>query len=106
MLFKRPDPTLIKLFFLAHFILIIVQPFWPHPFFNPVLTKTLLKTSRIRAQNGARPVEHLLVAYAACVILDYLIHCYMYNARGIARHCNYLGDLLLALSFSLPCGIR
>lgn len=26
--------------------------------------------------------------------------------RGIARHCNYLGDLLLALSFSLPCGIR
>ncbi|GAB2300681.1 hypothetical protein Dimus_034717 [Dionaea muscipula] len=25
---------------------------------------------------------------------------------GIARHCNYLGDLLLALSFSLPCGIR
>ncbi|CAL2278775.1 unnamed protein product [Prunus armeniaca] len=24
---------------------------------------------------------------------------------GIARHCNYLGDLLLALSFSLPCGI-
>ncbi|KAF3795396.1 Delta(14)-sterol reductase [Nymphaea thermarum] len=23
---------------------------------------------------------------------------------GIARHCNYLGDLLLALSFSLPCG--
>lgn len=26
--------------------------------------------------------------------------------RGIARHCNYLGDLMLALSFSLPCGIR
>ncbi|CAA7047439.1 unnamed protein product [Microthlaspi erraticum] len=25
---------------------------------------------------------------------------------GIARHCNYLGDLTLALSFSLPCGIR
>ncbi|KAJ0037520.1 hypothetical protein Pint_22255 [Pistacia integerrima] len=25
--------------------------------------------------------------------------------RGVARHCNYLGDLLLALSFSLPCGI-
>ncbi|KAJ3696037.1 hypothetical protein LUZ60_001414 [Juncus effusus] len=25
---------------------------------------------------------------------------------GIARHCNYLGDLLLALSFSLPCGAR
>ncbi|BBH09451.1 Ergosterol biosynthesis ERG4/ERG24 family [Prunus dulcis] len=24
---------------------------------------------------------------------------------GIARNCNYLGDLLLALSFSLPCGI-
>uniref|UniRef100_A0A803P3Q2 Delta(14)-sterol reductase n=1 Tax=Cannabis sativa TaxID=3483 RepID=A0A803P3Q2_CANSA len=24
---------------------------------------------------------------------------------GIARHCNYLGDLLLAFSFSLPCGI-
>lgn len=24
---------------------------------------------------------------------------------GVARHCNYLGDLLLALSFSLPCGI-
>ncbi|KAK3226732.1 hypothetical protein Dsin_006594 [Dipteronia sinensis] len=24
---------------------------------------------------------------------------------GMARHCNYLGDLLLALSFSLPCGI-
>ncbi|KAK1322814.1 Delta(14)-sterol reductase [Acorus calamus] len=23
---------------------------------------------------------------------------------GISRHCNYLGDLLLALSFSLPCG--
>ncbi|XP_020089227.1 delta(14)-sterol reductase isoform X1 [Ananas comosus] len=23
---------------------------------------------------------------------------------GITRHCNYLGDLLLALSFSLPCG--
>lgn len=26
--------------------------------------------------------------------------------RGMARHCNYLGDLLLALSFSLPCGTR
>lgn len=25
---------------------------------------------------------------------------------GIARHCNYLGDILLALSFSLPCGVR
>ncbi|CAK9168070.1 unnamed protein product [Ilex paraguariensis] len=25
---------------------------------------------------------------------------------GIARHSNYLGDLLIALSFSLPCGIR
>ncbi|XP_077230693.1 ergosterol biosynthesis ERG4/ERG24 family [Tasmannia lanceolata] len=24
---------------------------------------------------------------------------------GVARHCNYLGDLLLALSFSLPCGV-
>ncbi|XP_043691305.1 delta(14)-sterol reductase isoform X2 [Telopea speciosissima] len=24
---------------------------------------------------------------------------------GVARHCNYLGDLLVALSFSLPCGI-
>ncbi|KAK7355484.1 hypothetical protein VNO80_14740 [Phaseolus coccineus] len=24
---------------------------------------------------------------------------------GVARHCNYLGDLMLALSFSLPCGI-
>ncbi|PPR89951.1 hypothetical protein GOBAR_AA30726 [Gossypium barbadense] len=24
---------------------------------------------------------------------------------GIARHSNYLGDLLLALSFSLPCGL-
>ncbi|KAL2633385.1 hypothetical protein R1flu_004864 [Riccia fluitans] len=23
---------------------------------------------------------------------------------GIARHCNYLGDLLVAFSFSLPCG--
>lgn len=23
---------------------------------------------------------------------------------GVSRHCNYLGDLLLALSFSLPCG--
>ncbi|XP_058075996.1 delta(14)-sterol reductase-like [Magnolia sinica] len=23
---------------------------------------------------------------------------------GVARHCNYLGDLLLALSLSLPCG--
>uniref|UniRef100_A0A0D6R194 Delta(14)-sterol reductase n=1 Tax=Araucaria cunninghamii TaxID=56994 RepID=A0A0D6R194_ARACU len=23
---------------------------------------------------------------------------------GIARHCNYLGDILLAFSFSLPCG--
>eukprot|EP01018_Ginkgo_biloba_P016368 Gb_23634 [translate_table: standard] len=23
---------------------------------------------------------------------------------GVARHCNYLGDLLLAFSFSLPCG--
>lgn len=23
---------------------------------------------------------------------------------GISRHCNYLGDILLALSFSLPCG--
>eukprot|EP00850_Spirogloea_muscicola_P006470 SM000030S11479 [mRNA] locus=s30:929284:931824:+ [translate_table: standard] len=23
---------------------------------------------------------------------------------GIARHCNYLGDLILALSYSLPCG--
>ncbi|KAI6697919.1 hypothetical protein NL676_018038 [Syzygium grande] len=28
------------------------------------------------------------------------------KARGIARHCNYFGDLLLALSFSLPCGLR
>ncbi|CAI9297465.1 unnamed protein product [Lactuca saligna] len=27
------------------------------------------------------------------------------HVKGIARHCNYLGDLLLALSFSLPCGI-
>ncbi|KAK6942664.1 Sterol biosynthesis ERG24/DHCR-like [Dillenia turbinata] len=27
------------------------------------------------------------------------------GGKGIARHCNYLGDLLLALSFSLPCGI-
>eukprot|EP00271_Cylindrocystis_brebissonii_P008920 TRINITY_DN23450_c0_g1_i1.p1 TRINITY_DN23450_c0_g1~~TRINITY_DN23450_c0_g1_i1.p1 ORF type:complete len:378 (-),score=41.65 TRINITY_DN23450_c0_g1_i1:320-1453(-) len=25
---------------------------------------------------------------------------------GIARHCNYAGDLLLALSYSLPCGGR
>ncbi|KAG8050277.1 hypothetical protein GUJ93_ZPchr0009g1560 [Zizania palustris] len=25
---------------------------------------------------------------------------------GIARHCNYLGDILPALSFSLPCGTR
>ncbi|KAI3471859.1 hypothetical protein Pfo_028512 [Paulownia fortunei] len=25
--------------------------------------------------------------------------------KGIARHSNYLGDLLVALSFSLPCGI-
>ncbi|KAI4311318.1 hypothetical protein MLD38_036224 [Melastoma candidum] len=25
---------------------------------------------------------------------------------GIARHCNYLGDILLALSFSLPCGFH
>ncbi|XAR64630.1 Delta(14)-sterol reductase [Bertholletia excelsa] len=24
---------------------------------------------------------------------------------GIARHCNYLGDMLVAVSFSLPCGI-
>ncbi|PIA54771.1 hypothetical protein AQUCO_00900982v1 [Aquilegia coerulea] len=24
---------------------------------------------------------------------------------GVARHCNYLGDLLVAVSFSLPCGI-
>ncbi|KAL3754090.1 hypothetical protein ACJRO7_001352 [Eucalyptus globulus] len=24
---------------------------------------------------------------------------------GIVRHCNYLGELLLALSFSLPCGL-
>ncbi|KAJ6793806.1 delta(14)-sterol reductase-like [Iris pallida] len=23
---------------------------------------------------------------------------------GLSRHCNYLGDLMLALSFSLPCG--
>ncbi|KAI5078357.1 hypothetical protein GOP47_0006028 [Adiantum capillus-veneris] len=23
---------------------------------------------------------------------------------GIARHCNYLGDIILAFSFSLPCG--
>eukprot|EP00249_Psilotum_nudum_P017410 c26310_g1_i1 orf=442-1566(+) len=23
---------------------------------------------------------------------------------GVARHCNYLGDILLAFSFSLPCG--
>ncbi|XP_058003776.1 delta(14)-sterol reductase-like [Hevea brasiliensis] len=28
-----------------------------------------------------------------------------FNEWGTARHCNYLGDLLLALSFSLPCGI-
>ncbi|XP_011625986.1 delta(14)-sterol reductase isoform X2 [Amborella trichopoda] len=25
---------------------------------------------------------------------------------GIARHCNYLGDILLAFAFSLPCGTR
>lgn len=25
---------------------------------------------------------------------------------GVSRHCNYLGDLLVALSFSLPCGLR
>lgn len=25
---------------------------------------------------------------------------------GMARHMNYTGDLLLALSFSLPCGIK
>ncbi|XP_024399116.1 delta(14)-sterol reductase [Physcomitrium patens] len=24
---------------------------------------------------------------------------------GISRHCNYLGDILVAFSFSLPCGI-
>ncbi|KAK6147134.1 hypothetical protein DH2020_018046 [Rehmannia glutinosa] len=29
---------------------------------------------------------------------------YQLAHRGIARHSNYLGDLLLALSFSLPCG--
>ncbi|XP_068664374.1 delta(14)-sterol reductase-like isoform X2 [Aristolochia californica] len=23
---------------------------------------------------------------------------------GVSRHCNYLGELMLALSFSLPCG--
>ncbi len=26
--------------------------------------------------------------------------------RGVARHCNYLGDILVAFSFSLPCGMR
>ncbi|KAG0497370.1 hypothetical protein HPP92_002061 [Vanilla planifolia] len=25
---------------------------------------------------------------------------------GISRHCNYLGDILLAFSFSLPCGTK
>jgi protein-S-isoprenylcysteine O-methyltransferase Ste14 len=25
---------------------------------------------------------------------------------GVARHCNYLGDILVAFSFSLPCGMR
>ncbi|KAG6528673.1 hypothetical protein ZIOFF_010857 [Zingiber officinale] len=24
---------------------------------------------------------------------------------GIARNCNYFGDLVLALSFNLPCGV-
>jgi hypothetical protein len=26
--------------------------------------------------------------------------------RGVARHCNYLGDILVAFSFRLPCGMR
>jgi hypothetical protein len=26
--------------------------------------------------------------------------------RGVARHRNYLGDILVAFSFSLPCGMR
>ncbi|XP_016469755.1 delta(14)-sterol reductase isoform X2 [Nicotiana tabacum] len=34
-----------------------------------------------------------------------IANCLVFLIGGIARHCNYLGDLLLALSFSLPCGI-
>lgn len=41
-----------------------------------------------------------------CVVNVKLQNCSSCNYRGIARHCNYLGDLLLALSFSLPCGVR
>jgi hypothetical protein len=40
--------------------------------------------------------------FPECKITSFLFVVY----RGIARHCNYLGDLLLALSFSLPCGAR
>ncbi|XP_027175673.1 delta(14)-sterol reductase isoform X2 [Coffea eugenioides] len=32
-------------------------------------------------------------------------NCLVFFIGGIARHSNYLGDLLVALSFSLPCGI-
>ncbi|KAG6771792.1 hypothetical protein POTOM_023184 [Populus tomentosa] len=42
------------------------------------------------------------------VLMDYDYNCIVAvveGSGGVARHCNYLGDLLLALSFSLPCGI-
>ncbi|KAF3581336.1 hypothetical protein DY000_02032817 [Brassica cretica] len=34
-----------------------------------------------------------------------LVSLFGFTVYGIARHCNYLGDLMLALSFCLPCGI-
>ncbi|KAK4478711.1 hypothetical protein RD792_014209 [Penstemon davidsonii] len=34
-----------------------------------------------------------------------IANCLVFLIGGIATHSNYLGDLLLALSFSLPCGI-
>ncbi|CAL5075553.1 unnamed protein product [Urochloa decumbens] len=37
-------------------------------------------------------------------LLAGLVNFCIFIIGGIARHCNYLGDLLLALSFSLPCG--
>ncbi|KAF9598709.1 hypothetical protein IFM89_029959 [Coptis chinensis] len=33
-----------------------------------------------------------------------IANCLVFLIGGVAKHCNYLGDLLVALSFSLPCG--
>ncbi|KAG8504092.1 hypothetical protein CXB51_002420 [Gossypium anomalum] len=47
------------------------------------------------------PLFPLVIYVIATISFDLSVFLY----RGIARHSNYLGDLLLALSFSLPCGL-